>query len=123
MKTIRMLGALCGLGLLATVAAAQPPAPPPVVFPFPRPHPTLCYYPAIPQAPDACRPGMYQPNCLGMVYGPNYAVYPSFPAWNGAVPTPAIPPPVKAAPQPQIPSLTFPTHPYARGPRDFFMID
>jgi hypothetical protein len=79
--------------------------------------------PGQPQAPDACGPGFYAPNCCGQWYGPNYCLRPSYPPFNGLLPGPnggsggsngagsfgGIP--------------TFPTHPFARGPRDYFMLD
>lgn len=89
-----------------------------------------CYYPPIPQAPDACGPGFYWTSVCGLTYGPAHCVYPPFPPFQGMVPGP---PPPKFGPGgpggvcgPGGPcgpagSPTFPTHPYARSPRDFFM--
>jgi hypothetical protein len=57
-----------------------------------------------------------------MVYGPNYYLRPPFPPYNGERPClpgkgrPAAFGPGEAGP------LAFPTHPYARSPRDFFMM-
>src|SRR5207245_1571567 len=34
------------------------------------------------QAPDACGPGYYNAGPCGMVYGPNYCLYPCFPPWQ-----------------------------------------
>ncbi len=82
-----------------------------------------------PQAPDACGPGYYAPNCCGQWYGPNYCLRPCYPPFNGLLPYP---------PRPEngngngnggangngglgIP--VFPTHPFMRSPRDFFMQD
>ena len=101
----------------------------------------------IPSAPDACGPGYYNANCCGAVYGPNYCVYPCFPPFQGMVfgpknqgaPGAPCPPGVPgmpgvpgvpgapgypaAAPNPFVsPPPGFPTHPFARSPRDFFMV-
>ena len=96
-----------------------------------------CYYPPIPQAPDMCNPGYYCTNNCGIQYGPNHCVYPCFPPFQGMVPGP--PPPkggpggagagpgpggVGAGPGGACPgyfSPSFPTHPFARSPRDYFM--
>jgi hypothetical protein len=40
----------------------------------------------IPSAPDACGPGWYSANCYGMVYGPNYWLYPPCMPFNGYLP-------------------------------------
>ena len=96
----------------------------------------------IPQAPDACGPGYYNVGPCGMVYGPNYCVYPCFPPWQGAVFGPKLnmgpngqpyvmgpqgPAPLSAlpgliqGPGPGAPPPRFVNHPFARSPRDFFM--
>jgi hypothetical protein len=78
--------------------------------------------PALP-APDACGPGFYTVNGCGAVYGPNHWVYPPFPPYQG----PAPPPCFRGNGGPQGPGPAqpttgiYPTHPYVRGPRDFFM--
>jgi hypothetical protein len=96
MTAIRLcLGAL----LLGTLGAASASAQP-------------CYAP-IPQAPDACGPGHYCYNWCGMAYGPSWCVYPPFAPFQGAIPGPK---------NCALNSPTFPTHPYARSPRDYFMI-
>jgi hypothetical protein len=92
--TILSLGALILLGAGATLAQAGP------------------YYFGPPQAPDACGPGWYNVGPQGMVYGPNYWLRPPYLPWNGLVPAPS---------GGQGASPAFPTHPYARGPRDYFM--
>lgn len=53
-----------------------------------------------------------------MVYGPNYNLRPPFPPFNGMLPPPpwAQPPAAAGALVPE-----FPSHPYARSPRDYFM--
>jgi hypothetical protein len=97
--TFTCAGALLGMTLAASLADAGPYLSP--VFCTP-----------LPPAPDTCRPGFYVQGPAGMVYGPNYYLMP---------PTvPYIPniPPAKCGPQP-IPG--YPSHPYMRGPRDFFM--
>ena len=73
-----------------------------------------------PQNPDACGPGFYVVNGCGAVYGPNYWLRPCCPPFNGILPS-LKPCPEKQAGYGQVPG--FPTHPYARGPRDYFMID
>ncbi len=90
-------------------------------------------------APDACGPGFYVPNNLGMVYGPSYYLRPWFPPEQGVgpgcrqncypggpsafvgqgLPNPALMPQLGGNGPPM--SAAFPTHPYARSPRDFFM--
>lgn len=74
---------------------------------YPPYHP--CDYRCAPAAPDACGPGSYCTNPCGVVYGPNHCVMPGFPPFNGA--------------RPPMPKAKFPTHPFARSPRDFFMVD
>lgn len=66
------------------------------------------------QAPDACGPGFVCYNYCGAPYGPNYCLRPPWPPFNGM-----LNPPNWGGPTPPM----FPTHPYARSPRDFFMID
>jgi hypothetical protein len=104
MKSSRLwLAAVLGLALATPAARAQ------------------CYYP-IPTAPDMCGPGFYCNGICGMVYGPNYCPYPPFAPFQGMVPGP---PPPKGPCGPgggPLGSPVFPTHPYARSPRDYFMI-
>lgn len=97
--TITGLGALLVVATAASLTqAANPPC-----CPYGTP------------APDACGPGAYCTGPCGMQYGPNYNLRPPFPPFNGMLPAPKMPkgPPI----------IVFPTHPYARGPRDFFMLD
>jgi hypothetical protein len=73
-------------------------------------------------APDACGPGFYCAGPCGCAYGPSYCLRPPFPPVSGVQPPPywggqcaqgqggCVPP-----------TAAFPTHPYARGPRDYFM--
>jgi hypothetical protein len=93
--TLRRLAVLLSLGLAPSLASAQ------------------CCCSPIPQAPDACGRGFYYSTCMTN-YGPMYYLRPPFPPYQGVVPGPA-------PKQPQSP--LFPTHPFARGPRDFFMVD
>jgi hypothetical protein len=100
-----------GVLLLATAVPAANAQPCPYGYPY--------------VAPDACGPGTYCQGRCGMTYGPNYCVRPPFEPFNGFVP------PVchqgrgagAGAYQGPPPSPVFPTHPYARSPRDYFMID
>jgi hypothetical protein len=106
-----------------------------MAFAAPAAH-AQCYVPYIPKAPDACGLGNYAPNLNGLYYGPNYCVFPPFSPYNGELPCPpnyaagaatgmpganaipgANPEMLRALGLP----LTFPSHPFARGPRDFFM--
>ena len=109
--TLKRLGTLLGLALAVPMARAGGPS-------------------SYLQAPDACGPGYYNVGPCGMVYGPNYCVYPCFPPWQGAVFGPKLctvngqpclmgpqgPVPLNAQPPPR-----FVNHPFARSPRDFFM--
>jgi len=102
--TLRWLGAILCVSLSASLASAQYVAP-------------ALHYPLQP-APDACGPGFYCTNAYGGVYGPNYCVRPPSPPVNGVPPPPWIGAGTNGCCGP-IPA--FPTHPYARGPRDYFM--
>lgn len=99
--TLSWLGALLCAGILAHSAQAG--------YPY--------YFPQRPVAPDACGPGFYSANAYGAVYGPNYWVYPGVQPWNGFHPNCVRPKAQPAGPP------VFPTHPFARGPRDYFMAD
>jgi hypothetical protein len=108
--TSRWLGALLLAAAAASTASAYPYAP--------------CCPP--PPAPDACGPGFYLTDRCGCVYGPYYCVRPCFQPFNGVLL--GQPPRAGGAPGmascPGCPAVPiFPTHPYARGPRDFFMLD
>jgi hypothetical protein len=92
---VRAFGALLVLTLAASAAPAQ------------------YYHPCVPRAPDARGPGFYCPNYCGLIYGPNYCLQPPFPPFQGMV----------LPPCPPSNSPLFPTHPFARGPRDYFMDD
>ena len=99
--TLIRLGVLLGVALAAPAAHAQ------------------CYVPYIPKAPDMCGPGSYGPNWAGLMYGPNYCVFPPFPPYQGMLPGPCGPGGGPGGGGPG--GVTFPHHPFARGPRDFFM--
>ncbi len=133
-RLVRWLGALVCAGSCALSARAQYPAPPMAPMPphppampgggpaYPGPFPG---YPPPPRiAPDACGPGYYCYCPDGSYIGPNYCLRPPFAPFNGILPprgangAPQAPmmgqPPVK-------PMVMFPTHPWARSPRDYFM--
>ena len=80
-----------------------------------------------PQAPDACGPGYYATSEQCGTYGPNYNVYPGFPPVSGvspySVPTPGHGSWFGSLFHHQQGFATFPTHPFARSPRDYFMLD
>jgi hypothetical protein len=82
-----------------------------------------CYYPPIPQAPDMCNPGYFWTSVCGMSYGPSHCVYPPYAPFQGMVtpPPPCRGPGAGPGGPGAMGSPTFPTHPYARSPRDFFM--
>jgi hypothetical protein len=78
------------------------------------------------QAPDCCGPSSYAPNWFGAYYGPNYNVNPGCSPYNGPVGFPSfnVIAGGRGGGGPGVaPPLSFPTHPYARSPRDFFMVD
>ncbi|MCS6852693.1 MAG: hypothetical protein NZ700_16170 [Gemmataceae bacterium] len=67
-----------------------------------------------PPAPDVCSGlGHYWTHPLGQTYGPSYNLVPPWPPFNGLLPIP----------KPCCGPMGFPTHPFARGPRDFFMME
>lgn len=115
MKTATLwLGAfLCSAVLLGRAQAGNnafyAPCPPCPLNAF---NPPYCPadYRCAPPAPDACGPGYFCTNGCGMNYGPNYCLTPGFPPFNGARP------PMKKPPG-------MPMHPFARSPRDYFMMD
>jgi hypothetical protein len=87
-----------------------------------------CYAP-IPQAPSACYPTTYGVRC-GLVY-PQYCPYPPFPPFQGFVPGPpqkgggpggGFGGPGGGPGGGGLGSPVFPTHPFARSPRDYYMI-
>ena len=95
--TIPWAGALLGTALATSLACASD-----YWYPASRP-----VYPA---APDACGPGFYSTGPQGMVYGPSYWLQPPGAPFtmSGALPQGGS-------------AKAWPTNPYVRGPRDFFM--
>src|SRR5262249_16912632 len=110
-KGVAMKATLTFLGALLLAAAASTSARAQAIPWCQACPPTYRHYPA---APDACGPGGYCVNAYGGMYGPNYNLRPPFPPVGGLPPFP----PGACAKQ-----IGFPTHPYARSPRDFFMCD
>lgn len=80
-------------------------------------------YRYVPPAPSTCGPGYYLANCYGTVYGPCYYLRPP---WAPCM----MPPPGCGAGNGAGAGggngfggeFAFPMHPYARSPRDFFMV-
>jgi hypothetical protein len=121
---VRWGGGLAAVLLISSVSFAQTWVTPVTKMPYPP-------------NPDACGPGYYVVNGCGAVYGPNYWIKPPYPPFNGILPGPTgqclqaaqngIPPwTMKPPPNPpQNPGRPqtgiYPTHPYIRSPRDFFM--
>jgi len=78
------------------------------------------YYPGYtPQAPDACGPGFYCTNYCGQVYGPNYCLQPGWPPFNGFRPCLSS----QNGNGNGAGGVGYRMHPFAHGPRDFFMVD
>ncbi len=102
-KTLTLAGALLGWQLLAAAASAQ-----------------CCGIIPPPQAPDMynTRPYYYS-TCFGMTYGPNWCLRPPYAPFQGFIG------PVQGygagAAAPGV--AGFPSHLYARSPRDFFMVE
>ena len=85
MKTVlTSFGALILLGIGASSARAQ------YACPMPPGPPIYCPIPP-PRAPDAYGPGYYAANAYGLVYGPNYTLYPPFLPFQGMLPIPGCP--------------------------------
>jgi hypothetical protein len=107
--TLTSLMLLLAVGMLPSPAGAQ-----------------CCYIPPAP-APDMRGPGFLWTSPYGVTYGPNYCVRPPFPPFQGMIFAPPKPPPQCKPECPTIGnaggSLGFPSHLYARSPRDYFMID
>jgi len=72
-----------------------------------------CYggYGAGPQTPAAYAPGFTGYNGYGSGMAPGYGPNPPFPPFNGLLPPT------------QWQRASYPSHWYARGPRDYFMLD
>jgi hypothetical protein len=103
-KTLAPLGGLLVLAVAAPAARAQQP-----------------YCPPTRVAPDMCGPGYYSATCGGCVFGPNYWVHPGGQPFNGFRPPVAHCGP--GGPFGAGVSPNFPTHPFAHGPRDYFMAE
>jgi hypothetical protein len=76
--------------------------------------------------PDMSGPGMYFVTPGGLVTGPHYYVIPAWCPETGYRPGPPACKPVTGAPPPPmsgaLPTVnSFPSHPYVRSPRDYFM--
>ena len=82
-----------------------------------------CPVPALPQAPNACGPGYYDVNAYGATFGPNYWLVPPNGPFNGMIFARQAAAYGQGGPgaPPAFPG--FPSHPYARSPRDYFMVD
>ncbi len=106
-----MRAILTSLGLLLAVGTLSAPV-----------QGQCCYIPP-PQAPDMRGPGFLWTSPYGVTYGPNYVVRPSFPPFQGMIFAPPKPPPGMPCMGNPEGSLGFPSHLYARSPRDYFMID
>jgi hypothetical protein len=102
MKTaVSYLGALLVAGALASVAHAD--------------HPFFLTHPC---AVNCCGPAFNGCNAFGYTSGPGYpAMLPPRP-FNGLYPVPRV-----GSGPGNGNFASFPTHPYARSPRDFFMVD
>jgi hypothetical protein len=96
--TLAAVGGLVAVAIAATAAPAQYNYAPPAYYPGQCPYPAQV-------APDMCGSYFYY-NVGGTWYGPSYNVYPPFPPFGGVTGQLQIAP-------------VF--HPWARGPRDFFM--
>lgn len=129
-----ILAVFIGLAIGLAQVSAQPPQPPQsaeksaapkasgiviqgVPAYVPQPQMIIMFRP---MAPDMCGPGFYCVNPNGVMYGPNYCVQPPFPPFNGLIPQPGC---GNTGRPSQFPGMSFPTHPFSRSPRDFFMVD
>ncbi len=110
--TLKLSAALFSLHLLAGMASAQ-----------------WCGYYQPPRAPDFQNtPPFWYKTAYGMVYGPNYYVYPKFQPFQGMLPgpngLPCNPYGMYGGYCAAMPGIAaFPNHLYARSPRDYFMVD
>ncbi|MFO0842688.1 MAG: hypothetical protein U0797_09885 [Gemmataceae bacterium] len=121
-RIVPLTATVLALGLLASPASAQP------HFNGLGLHAPVAVYPT-PRAPDFqnTRPFYYN-TCYGMTYGPNWCVYPGFAPYQGVLPVqqpnwPCGPSGAQALAAQQMGIAAFPSHLYARGPRDYFMIE
>ena len=129
---IKLLTSVLALGFVVSNSIAQQPqATAPKAMPVPgqinaqQPAPYFVYY--IPTAPDMMGPGFYYTNCYGVTYGPNYCVTPPFAPCNGPLPAfcplPGYGSGLGNQNNKAYPGMSFPTHPYVRSSRDYFMVD
>lgn len=132
---IKFISSFLGVFLLISDVFGQQNLPnSPVITSNPIPNntnqiPYFVYY--IPKAPDMMGPGFYYTNCYGTTYGPNYYVVPPFAPVNGPLPVPSFCNGVGCMGQAggmgqnskAFPGMSFPSHPFARSPRDYFMVD
>jgi hypothetical protein len=121
-RIVPLAAALLAADLLAGAASAQ------VHFNGLGLHAPVAVYPP-PRAPDFqnTRPFYYN-TAFGMTYGPNYYVYPPFNPYQGVLPGPSAnwscgPSGGDVLAAKALGIAAFPSHLYARGPRDFFMIE
>jgi len=126
MQKKSILSFVFSVGFLASVSFGQtgnaplngvpekPQNPPQQNFNIPPQGYPVCVYMMRPSAPDMCGPGFFYVNQCGMIYGPNYCVRPPFAPFNGFCPQ---------FYNSSCSKMSFPTHPFARSPRDFFMVD
>ena len=121
---IKFISSFLGVFLLISdVFGQQNSVNSPVITPNPIPNntnqtPYFVYY--IPKAPDMMGPGFYYTNCYGTTYGPNYYVVPPFAPISGPLPIPGA---GSCANSKAFPGMSFPSHTFARSPRDYFMVD
>jgi hypothetical protein len=112
--TVLALGVALGAFVAASTARAQQP----------------CYCPTPPVNWDPYWGAVYAPNCYGQWYGPNVYLHPPFAPFQGMVFPPQRPgaPGMPGNGGPGGPGgfggpVAFPSHQWARSPRDFFMWD
>jgi hypothetical protein len=106
-------GALASACILASTASAQ------YVVPVAAPGYAPVLRTPLGIAPDACGPGYYVYCPNGQTIGPNYYLRPCFEPFQGVRPTVyQVNGGLTCLPQRE---AQYPYHPFARGPRDFFM--
>ena len=142
---IKLLCSVLAFGLVVSNSIGQQPKitapqamPPNQINPqqqYQQQAPYFIYY--IPTAPDMMGPGFYYTNCYGVTYGPNYCVTPPFAPCNGPLPLFFAGSGSGSGSgrgsgsgsgsgnqkNKIYPGMSFPTHPYVRSARDYFMVD
>lgn len=125
MSPLRAL--LAGLALVGVASSAS------AQYPLRYPYVSPALKQPIPWAPDMMGPGFYLVNAQGGITGPHHYVRPYWCPETGFAPGPLCKPgarpvgPVQGMPPPPmlgqgLPTVnSFPSHPFARSPRDFFM--